>query len=302
MCRSAPFAINHSGLVAEKTLDYALTLRLREGQLLDIPLPAVGMLCIGREAPADVVLPDTFLSRVHLELHCHNGVFGLKDADSRNGTWVNGVAVKESVLRHGDAIFAGGTFFRLTAVANGNMGAPLLSAASLPPLLPWQDKLTKAIQPQCAFAILDGAISPQVLELMKRSGNRFQSLYEGPAAVELAPDGPFLVDLKSCPLLLPHLIQLGWAKFWGVFLESSATFEVLRRQLRKSLLVKAEDGSSLLFRFYDPRVLSIYLRSCPATERTEFFGVIASFLTETPAPRELLLLQPNAENRYWLEE
>ena len=277
-------------------MEFVLAARLGDGTRLSVPLPAEGTVVLGRGAPADVVLNDPFLSRSHLRFDCSSGSIVLSDPASSNGTLVNGLLLRQQVLNPGDAIHAGQSFFRLSAAPGGVVAMPLLAAAT-EGLLRWQLALVERIRSACAYAVLDGAVSPAVSELLKSSGAWFRSLYEGSTAVAIAPFGPFLVDLRTVPELLPHLLQLGWGRSWGVFLKSPASFEQVRRHLRTLLLARAEDGRKLLFRFYDPRVLPAFISGLQSSQRGEFFEVIESFLVESGVEDEVLLLSAAGEER-----
>ena len=52
--------------------------------------------------------------------------------------------------------------------------------------------------------------------------------------------------------------------------------------------MKAEDGRELYFRFYDPRVLRIFLPTCNAAETATFFGPVGQFLVEAQDAETLL--------------
>ena len=75
-----------------------------------IPLPE-GEATIGRDPTSAVAVIDPSVSRKHCVLRPEDGRFQIKDLDSRNGTLVNGVAVKEHWLRHGDEIATGDSVF-----------------------------------------------------------------------------------------------------------------------------------------------------------------------------------------------
>src|SRR5205823_4716059 len=64
------------------------------------------------------------------------------------------------------------------------------------------DVLRKA---QPLFAVLDAARDEQVLELLRSSGDEFQSLYEGAPAEELETVAPYLVRLPPGSKLLEAL-------------------------------------------------------------------------------------------------
>ncbi len=66
---------------------------------------------IGREASNRLCLPDSFVSRRHCVIRKQDGKFLLRDLESMNGTYVNGVPVKERVLEHGDKLAVGDSLF-----------------------------------------------------------------------------------------------------------------------------------------------------------------------------------------------
>ncbi|HRO43103.1 MAG TPA: DUF4123 domain-containing protein, partial [Flavipsychrobacter sp.] len=67
----------------------------------------------------------------------------------------------------------------------------------------------------------------------------------------------------------------------------------LHKHFRKFLLVKTEDEQELYFRFYDPRVLRIFLPTCDQGQIREFFGAVDYFLMEDEDPEFAI--------RYWHE-
>jgi len=75
-----------------------------------IPLPD-GEATLGRDPTNAVPVPDASVSRKHCLLRREDDRFQIKDLDSRNGTLVNGQAVKEQWLRHGDEIATGDSVF-----------------------------------------------------------------------------------------------------------------------------------------------------------------------------------------------
>jgi len=76
-----------------------------------IPLPH-GESTLGRDPTNAVAVADASVSRRHCLLRQEeDGRFQIRDLDSRNGTLVNGLAVKEQWLRHGDEIATGDSVF-----------------------------------------------------------------------------------------------------------------------------------------------------------------------------------------------
>jgi transcriptional regulator with GAF, ATPase, and Fis domain len=76
-----------------------------------IPLPD-GESTLGRDPTNAVAVVDPSVSRKHCLLRQgEDGRFQVKDLDSRNGTLVNGLSVKEQWLHHGDEIATGDSVF-----------------------------------------------------------------------------------------------------------------------------------------------------------------------------------------------
>lgn len=76
-------------------------------------------LSIGRSREADIPLLDDKVSRVHCGIRLSDGDFYLKDLKARNGTFVNGQRVEDTVkLKAGDRIQIGSTVFVLESASS----------------------------------------------------------------------------------------------------------------------------------------------------------------------------------------
>lgn len=138
------------------------------------------------------------------------------------------------------------------------------------------------------FAVLDGARDPRVHRAALASGVPWACLYAGQLAQPLVEVAPYLVKLLPDHPFTEELLSEGWGQSWGIFLAARASLEELRRHLRRFLRVKTEDDQTLLFRFYDPRVLRVYLPTCTAGELSTFFGPVGAFAMESEAPQKLV--------------
>ncbi|HYJ09943.1 MAG TPA: DUF4123 domain-containing protein [Polyangiaceae bacterium] len=211
------------------------------------------------------------------------------DRSGASGVYLNGDKVRgEASVRDGDHLVAGTSCFRVAF--SETMPAP---AAATPPaaaglaLTPEQQgrALTFLAQQKLPlFAVLDAARDPAVLETLLAHGELYYSLYDGVEGEKLAEVAPYLVQLPSRSSLAESLIREHWGKCWGFFIFALLDFKTLRRQLRRFLLVEDERGKSMYFRFYDPRVLRVFLPTCTLAEASEFFGQIAYFLLESEQP------------------
>jgi pSer/pThr/pTyr-binding forkhead associated (FHA) protein len=62
---------------------------------------------IGRGVAADVRLADKLASRIHCGISCKGDNYLLRDFNSRNGTYINGSAIKVCRINPGDRIQVG---------------------------------------------------------------------------------------------------------------------------------------------------------------------------------------------------
>jgi pSer/pThr/pTyr-binding forkhead associated (FHA) protein len=154
---------------------------------------------------------------------------------------------------------------------------------SAPRQLRLQDLLAKDFQP--LYALLDASREPSVLKVILESKEEYQSLYEGAQGAQLAHFAPYLVRVPQKSALLDTLIQQAWSKSWGVFLTCDKHLKELRTHFRHFLTVKLPDGQQVYFRYYDPRVLRLFLPTCLPEETTQFFGPVKQFLIEAEDPK-----------------
>jgi hypothetical protein len=152
---------------------------------------------------------------------------------------------------------------------------PELRAQVLQALWPERAKFRLGV-----WAILDCARDPQIYRALLASRLEFRCLYSGrlPPALEMV--APHLVELLPDHRLTTTLLDEGWGRAWGVFLKIEDPSN-LRHHLRKFLKVRDEAGRRLLFRYYDPRVLRIYLPTCTPDELHQVFGPVAAYLMES---------------------
>jgi hypothetical protein len=164
-------------------------------------------------------------------------------------------------------------------------------------LTPAQQKLVKILRNfgEPLFAVIDATRDPLlILTTLRRSGEQYQSLYEGMQAQVLEAFAPYLVRLSADSQLLETLVVHGWKKNWGIFAVSAADFDTVRRHFRTFLMVNGPDGKRLYFRYYDPRTLRVYLPTCDAAETKFIFGPLAAYLCEDEAPDTLLVFRSAA--------
>jgi hypothetical protein len=139
------------------------------------------------------------------------------------------------------------------------------------------------------FAVLDAARESRIPGELRGRGAEFISLYRGEPEEALAEVAPYLVQIALKSEFAKWLLADGWGKSWGIFVVSQSSLEDLRRHLRHFLLVRDPAGSELYFRFYDPRVLRVYLPTCTAPETKRFFGPVTTYVLETEDGQGVIL-------------
>jgi hypothetical protein len=130
------------------------------------------------------------------------------------------------------------------------------------------------------YAVLDGAMIPGLLPKLYEYQPEYECLYRGELAPDIAEVAPYLVRIESGNHFTNWILEHGWGKNWGIFATSAADLRQMRRHFRTFLIVHDEKGAPLYFRYYDPRVLRVFLPTCDAEELWKMFGSVISYVLE----------------------
>jgi hypothetical protein len=142
------------------------------------------------------------------------------------------------------------------------------------------------------WMIVDGARDRSIYGALLDSYLNYSCLYHGDISPELELAAPYLVQLEYDDSYSIKLIERAWGNSWGVFLKCDSSMDTLRRHLRTLLTVRDQKGSLLLFRYYDPRVLRVYLPTCWEDELKTVYGPIDRFWVEDESPETMLEFRP----------
>jgi hypothetical protein len=134
------------------------------------------------------------------------------------------------------------------------------------------------------FAILDGASAPNLVKHLYQHEPEYCCLYRGELEPDMATVAPYLVRLEAESNFTELVLGEGWGAHWGSFVVSPATLRTLRDHFRAFHTVELPDQRTVLFRYYDPRVLRNFLPVCNAAELATFFGPVQQFLVEGETP------------------
>jgi hypothetical protein len=141
---------------------------------------------------------------------------------------------------------------------------------------------------QNVWIIVDGARTIDVFRMLIECHLEYTCLYSGPLSPDLEIAAPYLVQLDHAYRDTRRFIRRAWGESMGVFFQSDTSLKNLRRHLKEFLVVRDERGRRLVFRYYDPRVLRVYLPTCVTSELRTVFGPIDCFWTESESPEKML--------------
>jgi len=133
------------------------------------------------------------------------------------------------------------------------------------------------------YAILDAARNDRIFPALVDSDVESRCLYLGNIPTALAEAAPYLVRFHRDSSFMRWLVEEGWADSWGIFFASPATFKELRPHFREFIMARDEDGNTFYFRYYDPRILRVYLPTCNASELKMIFGPVKYYYVEDEA-------------------
>ena len=130
------------------------------------------------------------------------------------------------------------------------------------------------------FAVVDGASITDLLAHLDRYQPEYVCLYRGELEPDMEEVAPYLVQVEPGSEFAEWLVGQGWGKHWGIFAVSAEDLRAMRRHFRTFLIVHDSDGKPLNFRYYDPRVLRVYLPTCNAEELATVFGPVECYILE----------------------
>ena len=151
-----------------------------------------------------------------------------------------------------------------------------------------------AVPETTVYAVLDGAAIPALPQTLARLGAESECLFRGELEPEMVQVAPYLAVVPLDHPFTDWLLEEVWGQSRGIFIISKANLRTLRMHLRTFLKVYDPDLKPLYFRYYDPRVLRVYLPTCNEQEVHTLFGPVLRFIIEGEKPDNLL--------RFWVEE
>jgi Domain of unknown function (DUF4123) len=131
------------------------------------------------------------------------------------------------------------------------------------------------------FAILDACDEPAVpAKVHELEPERAMSLYQGQAEHEQWAVAPYLAKVDEG--LLEWIVKTLWKKPWGIFAVAEHDLMTLRKHFRRFLIVEDPEGQTMYFRYYDPRILEVFLPTSTRDELKTFFGPLKAYAIGDP--------------------
>jgi hypothetical protein len=149
---------------------------------------------------------------------------------------------------------------------------------------------------QLLCAVLDGASVPNLPARLAAAAVLHLCLLPGDIDDELAQVAPYLAQFPADSPFAAQFITEGLGNHWGILATSAAQWCNLRIHFHKLLTVWEFNGQPRHFRYYDPRVLRVYVPTCTAAELSDFFGPVTAFYAEGDTPITLQRLFLNDAN------
>ncbi|MDD2728814.1 DUF4123 domain-containing protein [Malikia sp.] len=143
------------------------------------------------------------------------------------------------------------------------------------------------------WVALDGAgVADLLPRLHHPAAPRWACLFHGRLEPGVAALAPYLLEVPRQGPWRDWLLS-GWGSHWGVYLQAPEAMDLasVRRHLRKLAIAYGPAGESLLFRWYDPRVLRLAAPGLEARQLQALFGPLRGFLFEGAAPGQGLALE-----------
>ena len=144
------------------------------------------------------------------------------------------------------------------------------------------------------YALIDAARESSGPFEAEEAGVEYQSLYAGDLGEMLKNVAPYLAEFPVGSSFR-HWWFEQWGNSIGILVEAPVSLTDLRRHFRTLMMVRGEDRNRYYFRFYDPRVLRVFLPSCTGEEIRRFFGPITAFYCEGQGGEELLAFRADRD-------
>jgi len=138
------------------------------------------------------------------------------------------------------------------------------------------------------WAVFDGASVPDLRQQISDHEPEHACLFTGELKPDMQEVAPYMVKLDPKGALTDWVIEKGWGQHWCIFAEATDDFVSMRNHFRSFVTVHDPAGKPMYFRFYDPRVMRVFLPTCNSDELRQIFGPVQSYMMEDENPAVML--------------
>lgn len=121
------------------------------------------------------------------------------------------------------------------------------------------------------YAVIDGAACQPLRQQLYEMQPPYYCLWSGELAPDIQEVAPYLVKVDEHEGFFLWLLENGWENYWNIFIDSPLPLDKLKRKLKTLQFVLSPEKQSLLFRYYDPRVLDLILPFSDKENNNKFF-------------------------------
>ena len=194
------------------------------GREFKVPVSRGRLLIGGRNAVNDIVLVDELISGFHFSLEFEAAGIVLRDLESKNGVFVNGVRVREAVIELDTVFCVGETNLQITGAHN--VSVPLSASDHFGAMYGWSPIMRELFAELDRVASLPSSILPVLITGETGTGKELvaRGLHERSSRAR----GPFIVlDCTAIPRELADAIVFGHTRgaFSGAVTDHAGVFE-----------------------------------------------------------------------------
>jgi hypothetical protein len=152
-----------------------------------------------------------------------------------------------------------------------------MTRASTVPL----DKLQRLAEGGTVYALLDACDEPRIPAYCRAlPAARAACLFEGQGLRDFWHVAPYLIQTSAADV--DWIRRNLWNTPWGYFVLARTELMTLRAHYRTYLRFQRQDGTVMLFRFYDPRVIKALLAGWARDQVQQFYGPAKGFALTEP--------------------
>lgn len=138
------------------------------------------------------------------------------------------------------------------------------------------------------YAVIDQAICPE--SSLNLSDQERCYLWSGVLDDETKSVAPLIVSLRKADRFTQWLTEQTQFANLNIFIQSKLSLTALRRHLKKIHYVKIEERGLCLFRFYDPRVISVVEPILDQQQRAFIFSNLLKIAFKTDIEQDYLIV------------